>query len=70
MTCTDEFIARAMAEVENYMQRAGIAESTLGYLAVRDSTVIARLRRGQVTLRTVQKIQRYIAANKLPEASP
>lgn len=69
MTCTSEFISRTLSEIDNYIKHAGIAESTLGKLAVRDGTVIARLRRGRVTLRTVQKIQNYIAANNSPEGT-
>jgi len=65
MTNTQDFISAAVREAEDFIKGTGIAESTFGMRAVNDATVIERLRNGQVTLRTVAKIQSYIRDNRI-----
>ena len=62
---TRAFIDSAVCDTEAFIKAAGITESTFGWRAVRDSTVVDRLRRGQVTLRTVEKMQAYIRDNRI-----
>ena len=62
---TQTFITAAVLDAEAFIEEAGIAESTFGMRAVNDATVVDRLRRGQVTLRTVEKMQAYIRDNRI-----
>jgi hypothetical protein len=51
-----------LREVGAYCNRAGLAESTFGRLAVNDGKLIARLRDGgQITRRTLDRVRSYIS---------
>lgn len=65
MSHTQNFIASAVLDAEDFCRQAGIAESTFGKRAVNDSTVIERLRNGQVTLRTVERMLAYVRDNRI-----
>jgi hypothetical protein len=64
MNQTQTYIALAIADIEAFIAKADIKETTFGMRAVADATVIERLRQGKVTLRTVEKIQKYINENQ------
>lgn len=49
-----------ISEVQAFCARHGIAESTFGQYATEDTRLVARLKSGRVTLRTVNKIRRHL----------
>ena len=50
-------------EIEQFCQRAGIAESTFGRQVVNDGKFVGRLRGGRgVTTTTVSRVRRYMSA--------
>lgn len=54
-----------IAEIEAFCRDAGIAEPTFGTRAAKDGKFVNRLRGGGgVTLRTVEKVQAYIAEQR------
>lgn len=54
--------AEIIREVEDYVATAGIAESYLGALATKDSRLVARIREGRATVRSIEKLRAYMAA--------
>lgn len=59
-----ENIQALITEIERYCQRAGLAESTFGRLAVNDGKLVSRLRQGRgITLKTMLRIRSYIDTN-------
>lgn len=59
-------IAALLERIERFCAAQGIAESTFGLRAANDGKLMSRLRAGRVTLRTVSRIDAFIAA--APEA--
>jgi hypothetical protein len=54
-----------LAEIESFCREAGIAEATFASRAVRDGKFVKRLREGAgVTLKTVERVRAYIAAER------
>jgi hypothetical protein len=54
-----------LREIENYCQRAGIAESTFGRHAINDGKLCSRLRSGKnVTLSTAERVKDFIQKNQ------
>jgi hypothetical protein len=51
---------RLVSEVEAFMARVGMAESTFGWQAVNDGHLVKRLRRGGVTLAMADRIRQFI----------
>lgn len=57
-----------LQEIEDYCQRAGIAESTFGRHAINDGKLCSRLRSGKnVTLATAERVQDFIRKNQRPQ---
>lgn len=58
-----------LREIEDYCQRAKIAESTFGRHAINDGKLCSRLRSGKnVTLATAERVKEYIRKNQPPAA--
>ena len=56
-----------LQEIEEYCQKAGIAESTFGRHAINDGKLCARLRSGKsVTLTTAKRVTEFIQNTQLP----
>jgi len=56
-----EATQQLLCEIENFLARAGMAETTFGQKSVRDTKLIQRLRSGgSVTLRTAEKVRRFM----------
>jgi hypothetical protein len=49
-----------LPRIEAFCAKAGMAETTLGSLAVKDSRFVARLREGRVTLRCCQRVVAWL----------
>ena len=59
--------ADLLAEIESYIAKADIAESTFGRRAVNDGKFVGRLRDGaNMTLSTLDKARAYMDANPAP----
>lgn len=56
-------------KIEVFCRRRDMAESTFGNLAVKDSRVVKRLRAGQVTLRTIARLEAWMAEQKTAKAA-
>lgn len=60
MTIQEEFLA----EVDRFLAATGMAESTLGRLAVNDGKFVGRLRSGRtVTLAVLERARSWMRAN-------
>lgn len=58
-----------LADIRRYCDVAGIAQSTFGSLAVKDSRFVERLREGKVTLRSLERVRLWIEQNPPDEAA-
>lgn len=56
-------------EIAIYCKAAGIAETTFGNLAVKDSRLCEQLRAGSVTMRRRERVRQWMAENP-PSAKP
>lgn len=55
-------MAVLLAEIDAYLEEAGIAETTFGRLAVNDGKFVGRLRNGAgITVAMVDRVRAYIA---------
>ena len=62
--------ASLLQEIEAFIKKAEMAESTFGGKVANDGKLVARLRGGgSVTLRTAEKIRAFIAASNLQSQS-
>jgi hypothetical protein len=53
-----------LGEIESFLERSGMNESSFGHKTVNDGNLVKRLRSGgSVTLRTADKIRDFIANN-------
>ena len=58
-------VAALLAEIEAFCREADIAEATFGSRAAKDGKFVKRLRKGAgVTIRTVDNVRTYIAAER------
>lgn len=55
--------AELLADIRDFCRQAKIAETTFGRKSVNDGRVVDRIEAGRVTLRTVERVQQYIAEN-------
>jgi hypothetical protein len=53
-----------LAEIDGFLADFGVAESTFGMKAAKDSRLVERVRTAGVTLRTVKRIRSYMAAER------
>jgi hypothetical protein len=62
--------SKLVQEIEAFLARAGMAETTFGRKAVNDGKLVPRLRAGgSVTLEKAAQIRRFVSGSLLP-ASP
>jgi len=66
---TSETVDTLLHEIVRYCRRCGIAESTFGRNAINDGKLCTRLRAGKsVTLKTAERVRRYIRQNQPDQA--
>lgn len=56
----DNLSAALWREVERYLAATGMGPTPFGVAAVRDGTVVGRLRQGRVTLRTAERVRAFM----------
>jgi len=57
--------AALLCEIDTYRQRAGMAATRFGRLALNDGHFVRRLREGgNVTLRTVERVRAFMGAER------
>ena len=56
-----------LKEIQEYIVRRGLVESTFGRLAAGDGTFTNRLRSGRVTFRIARRVRQYMLDNPVPE---
>lgn len=62
--------AKLLAEIEAFLPKRGIKETTFGRLAVNDGKFVQRLREGQnMTLATIEKAHAFIRAESVKVAA-
>lgn len=60
--------AHAIALVDEFLARTGMAAWALGHVATGNAKAVGLLRAGRVHLRTIEKLEDWIAAH--PEGAP
>lgn len=62
--------SKLIQEIEEYVRRRGIAETTFGRLAASDSYFVARLRKGgSLLVRTEERVRQFMA-KPIPKRTP
>lgn len=56
-----------LKEIAEYCAVAGIKETTLGSLAVKDSRFVNRIREGRVTIQRIERARRWMEENPAKE---
>lgn len=66
----DETQEKLLAEIEAFLRRCPMAETTFGAKAVNDGKFMGRLRSGaNMTLGTIARVRAYIRANTVAECA-
>ena len=65
-----DFIDKAIADIESFLNEEGISETALGVGAVNDANAIKRIRQHKVTVRTIERVQEYIASQRASRNQP
>ena len=54
-----------LRDIEAYLERTGVAETTFGRRVVNDGKFVGRLRDGKgITIATVERVQAFLSANQ------
>ncbi|MFT8484277.1 MAG: hypothetical protein ABF689_14940 [Gluconobacter cerinus] len=62
---------KLIREIEDYVRRRGIAETTFGRIAAGDTYFVSRLRKGgSLLVRTEERVRKFMAAPFEKKAAP